>query len=361
MIDRIKHNITKAFIAIVLMMLTFLVCACGNKSVEVDEKATENNTNTVTEKRKVIIDTDSGADDSSAIILAATRDDIDIVGVTVLVGNVDLEQSAKNALMALEIAGCDAPVYKGSNDTINGTKKTAFSVFGEDGMGDADLIHPKKEAEEEDAVDFIINTVKDNPGEIEIVVLGPATNIAKAIKKDPETMKKVRMIWSMGTSGLGSGNASPVAEFNVYADAEAYKMMLDSNLPITIIGLDMCDDEAMWTDEQFAELSDSGEAGRFVADSFVKIREFYKNNGSATVMNCDSLAMMCVTYPGFVNDRINTHASCILDEGETYAQVIFYKEGFTYDIVNNDFIYNVSLVTDVNKTVYFDNYLSALQ
>ena len=133
--------------------------------------------------------------------------------------------------------------------------KDAFSVFGEDGMGDADLIHPKGKAEEEDAVDFILDTIKEDPGEVEIIALGPATNIARAIDKDPETMQDVKMIWSMGTAGLGVGNASPVAEFNVYADAPAYKVMLDSGLPITIIGLDMCGGEAMWTDEQFEELT----------------------------------------------------------------------------------------------------------
>ena len=72
------------------------------------------------------------------------QENVEILGVTVLVGNVDLEQSTRNALAALETAGCDAPVYKGSADTIEGTVKTAFSVFGTDGMGDADLIHPKK-------------------------------------------------------------------------------------------------------------------------------------------------------------------------------------------------------------------------
>ena len=352
-----KKRNTKRIIIGMMLMLILLLCACADKGAGADKKATGN---TNAEKRKVIIDTDTGADDSSALILAAMCDDIEIVGVTVLVGNVDLEQSAKNALMALEMAGCDAPVYKGSNDTINGIKKTAFSVFGEDGMGEADLVHPKREAEEEDAVDFILDTVKSNPGEIEIVALGPATNIAKAIEKDPETMKKVKMIWSMGTAGLGPGNASPVAEFNVYADAEAYKIMLDSDIPITIIGLDMCADEAQWTDDQFVKLSGSGETGKFVAESFGKIREFYKNNGSETVMNCDALAMMCVTNPDFVNDRTNTHASCIIEKGETYAQVIFYKEGFTYDIANNDFNYNVCLVTDVKKALYFDNYLKAL-
>ena len=211
--------------------------------------------------------------------------------------------------------------------------KTAFSVFGTDGMGDADLIHPKKQAEDGDAVDFIIDTVRNHPDEVEIIAIGPATNIAKAIEKAPETMKKVKRIWSMGTAGLGPSNASPFAEFNVYADAQAYKMMLDSGLPITVIGLDMCDGGAMWTDHQFAELESLNDVGEFVAKSFGKIREFYKSNGSEDVMNCDSVAMMCALYPEFVKNTINTHASCITDEGETYSQVLFYKEGFTYDIV----------------------------
>ena len=136
--------------------------------------------------------------------------------------------------------------------------------------------------------------------------------------------------------------------------------MLDSGIPITIIGLDMCGDEAQWTDDQFVELSESGEVGDFVAQSFGKIREFYKENGSETVMNCDSLAMMCALYPDFVNEKINTHASCIIDKGETYGEVIFYKEGFTYDAADNDFDYNVELVTDVDKADYFNNYLDAV-
>ena len=313
------------------------------------------------EPRKVIIDTDTGADDASALILAAKQRNVELLGVTVLVGNVDLEQSTKNALAALEIAGSDAPVYKGAAETFDGEVKNAFSVFGNDGMGDAGLISPKKQAAEGDAVDFIIDTVKNNPDEVELIALGPATYIAKAIQKAPDEMKKVKRIWSMGTAGLGPGNASPVAEFNVYADADAYKVMLDSGLPITVIGLDMCDGEAQWTDAQFEELEALNDTGRFVARSFGKIREFYKNNGSETVMNCDSLAMMCMLYPGFVKSTVNTYASCITEKGETYSQVLFYKEGFTYDVAKNDFDHNTVLVTEVNKSAYFNTYFEAIK
>lgn len=116
-----------------------------------------------------------------------------------------MEQSTRNALAALETAGCDAPVYKGSADTIDGTVKTAFSVFGTDGMGDADLIHPKKQAEDGDAVDFIIDTVRNNPDEVEIIAIGPATNIAKAIKKSAGGYEESQENLVNGHSGSWSG------------------------------------------------------------------------------------------------------------------------------------------------------------
>ena len=361
-------NFLKTLIAGMLVLgLCFGICACGNQS---DTQATQSAGQTATvdeapqrpafEHRKIIIDTDTGADDASALILAAKLPEVELLGVTALVGNVDLEQGAKNALAALELAGCDAPVYKGSADTYDGTVKAAFSVFGEDGMGDAGLIHPARQAEEGDAIDFIIRTVEENPGEVEILSLGPATNIAKAIEKAPDSMKKVKRIWSMGTAGLGPGNATPVAEFNVYSDAQAYKIMLDSGLPVTVIGLDVCGGAAMWTDAQFDELRKLNKTGDFVARSFDKLREFYKGNGSSGVENCDAMATMCALYPGFIRSTINTHASCIADKGETFAEVLFYQEGFTYDKVKNDFDYTVTLVTGANQAAFFETYKNAM-
>ena len=307
-------------------------------------------TSNASPQRKIIIDSDTGADDASAIILAAKNQEIEILGVTVLVGNVSLEQSAKNALMALETAGSNAPVYKGATENLSGKTIEAFSVFGKDGMGDADLIHPKRQAEDKDAVEFILETINKYPEEVEIVALGPVTNIAKAIKKDPETMKKVKKIWSMGSTGLGPGNASPVAEFNVYGDPEAYKIMLDSGINITVVGLDMCDGKAQWTNEQFEKLEKINDAGKFITASFGKIRKFYASNSSAdSVMNCDTLAMMCVLNSDFVKKVIQVHGSCITGPGETYAQVIFYQKGFTYDVVSNEYDSNVSLVSEVEK------------
>ena len=360
-----KHQYYSAIISLLIFisLILTLFSGCGGTNNGNDRKneAPPEIPASATDTRKVIIDTDTGADDASALILAAKSGVFDILGVTTLVGNVDLAQSTRNALAALEIAGCGAPVYPGSSENYKGEKIEAFSVFGSDGMGDADLIHPKGSAQEKNAVDFILETVAKYPGEVEIIALGPATNVAKAIERDPETMKQVKMLWSMGSAGLGPGNASPVAEFNVYADPDAYKVMLDSGINITIVGLDMCGGDAQWTDEDFVRLDSSGSVGQFVTASFKKIREFYAANGSAgTVSNCDSLAMLCVIDPAFVNRSIKCHGSCITTAGETYAQVIFYQEGFTYDVASNDYVCNVTLVNDVDKSDYFELYLKTI-
>ena len=358
----------KAFLC--LLLIAAVCCtavACGGTPFNVDtatsdstrdsaKKATEDSAS----PRKLIIDSDAGADDASAIIYAALQRNVEILGVTVSAGNVDLDQGAENVIAALELAGCDAPVYKGAKENYDGSSIKAYSVFGNDGMGDAGLIHPKREAADGDAVDFLIDSIKEAPGEVEVVCLGPVTNIAKALEKDSDAMKNVKRIWSMGTTGLGSGNASPVAEFNVYNDAPAYQKMLASGLPITIIGLDVCGGDAEWTNDQFEELSDRSNIGEFVATSFGKLREFYRKNGSNTVKNCDSLMMMCVLYPGFVKDSVNTYASCVTEKDETYAEVIFYQEGFTYDVVTNDYDYHTVLVTKVDSAMYFNNYLDAI-
>ena len=358
-----KHTIIRMIAAAAMGLLCCTGCAAqsGGSTAESGSRAPAASS-VPAEKKLVIIDTDTGADDASALILAAKSERLEILGVTVLLGNVGLQQSADNALMALETAGCDAPVYLGADTTYTGEKKEAFSVFGKDGMGDADLIHPTRKPESGDAVDFIIDTVKAHPGEVEIIALGPATNIAKAIDKDLNTMKQVKRIWSMGSAGLGPGNATPVAEFNVFADAPAYQAMLSSGLPVTILGLDMCDGAAMWTDANFDTLSKSGAVGKFVTDSFGKLREFYRSNGyEGTVMNCDSVMMMCVAQDDFIEGTANCHASCVTDSSEAYAQVIFYREGFTYDAAGTDHMqFNDVLITGVAKSSYFDRYLKAV-
>lgn len=338
--------------AVLLILNVFTLSGCTNMKYE------------SASSRKIIIDVDAGADDISSIILAAANENVEILGITVLCGNVDLEQGCKNVLQCLEIVGKSIPVYKGSSSYMNDLEITTYSVFGKDGMGDQDLIHPTTKPEEKDAVDFIIETVNKYPNEVDIIMLGPATNIAKAIKYDSESMKKVKGIWSMGTTGLGTGNASPVAEYNVYKDPLAYKIVMDFGVDVTIIGFNICESyDALWSEKQFEKLSSLNKKGEFIAKSFKKIREFYKNNGyDDTVTNCDGLAMICYLYPSFIKKTFVMHASVMVDENETYGQVIFYKKGFNYDIeTKDDFKYNVTLITDVEKKDFFELFYNSIK
>ena len=187
------------------------------------------------ERRKFIIDTDTASDDCAAIMMAVLSEKAEILGLTTVAGNIPLDKATNNALQTLEVCGADIPVFEGASHPLIRPLKTAVSVHGEDGLGDRGLVNPKGKAQTKPAVDFILDSVKKYPGDIEIIAIGPVTNIANAILTDPETKKKVKKIWSMGTAGFGFGNATPVAEFNVYVDAEAYKIMLDFGLPLPSI------------------------------------------------------------------------------------------------------------------------------
>lgn len=348
-----KKCLVKKIILFTTLLIAIFLCSCKDNFKEYQNEDNKN--------RHLIIDTDTGADDASALILAAKEENIDILGVTVLAGNVDLSQSSKNALAAIEVAGRKLPVYEGADADLSGHRKIPFSIFGKDGMGDMDLVHPIGEAEKMNAVDFIIDSVKKYPNEVEIVCLGPATNIANAIKKDFETMKNVKMIWSMGTAGLGHGNATPVSEFNVYSDALAYKIMLDSKIPITIIGIDACSGDVIWTDKEFETLHNSKGVGEFVSKSYTKIREAYKNaNDGFPAIHCDVVAMMATLYPEFIKGTEICDASCIAEEGETYGEVIFYRKDHVYDAIKKELDYHVTLITQVDAKHFFNNFLKKI-
>lgn len=307
---------------------------------------------------RVIIDTDMGGDDAAAIILAAKSPAIKIEGITVVAGNVSLEQAAKNALMTLEIVGNNVQVYKGAEKSFAGVENETFSVYGSDGMGDADLIHPKGSANDKSATDFILETVRKNPDEIEIILLGPATNIALAIDKDPVTMSRVKKFWSMGTAGFGEGNATPVAEFNVYKDAEAYKVMLDLGVPGTIIGWDIANDEKLCFNRKILDkMKNSSPAQKFVAVANEKYLKFCQDVEKTENMPVsDAVLMAAVAWEDFIQETAVCHASCMTDKNETYGQVIFYRKDYAYDSIPTFENYTVEVVTKIKSAEFISRF-----
>lgn len=360
-------NNIKKITACVMAALVLLLSGCGAPDADnAPDKATENTNKATAQKsskakrHKVIIDTDTGSDDAAALTLAASSEQLDILGVTVLYGNVSLKGAADNALMTLEVCDVEAPVYIGAEKPLTKKREEMISVHGKDGMGDQDLIHPKKSPEDGDAVDFILDTVKSNPNEVEIIALGPLTNIALAIKKDPETMKLCKRIWVMGTTGFGHGNATPVSEFNVYNDAEAYDVVLKAELPMTVLGLDMVSNEgARLNSDRMSKMSKGNRKGVYLSKAFTKLFAFYKDLGQ-NMMLPDPMAVACLIWPDMVLETETCYGSACIGKDSAYGQIVLYRKGAVYEAMPDIGSYNLKVVTKIDPKLFMDNFMSVM-
>ncbi len=193
-------------------------------------------------RRRVIIDCDPGQDDAVALFLAfASRDDLDIAGVTTVAGNVPLELTQRNARMMCDIAGVDdVGVYAGCNRPIKYELETAEYIHGKTGIDGVDVFEPETPLSEGHAVSFIVDTLVDaEPESITLVPTGPLTNIATAIDREPGVLAAIREIVLMGGAMRESGNRSPSAEFNILVDPHAADIVFRSGRPIVAMGLDV--------------------------------------------------------------------------------------------------------------------------
>lgn len=192
--------------------------------------------------RKVIIDTDPGQDDAVAILLAlASPDEIDVLGVTAVAGNVPLALTAKNARIVCELAGFPGTkVYAGCDRPLVRNLVTAEHVHGKTGLDGPVLPDPQMQLQHQHAVDFIIETIRrEDPRTVTLCVLGPMTNIASAFQRAPDIVDRVKEIIMMGGAYFEVGNITPAAEFNIYVDPEAAEIVFKSGVPLIVFPLDV--------------------------------------------------------------------------------------------------------------------------
>ncbi|NOD46504.1 MULTISPECIES: nucleoside hydrolase [unclassified Ruegeria] len=192
--------------------------------------------------RKIIIDTDPGQDDAVAILLAlASPDEIEVLGITAVAGNVPLSLTAKNARIVCELAGqTGVPVYAGCDRPLIRPLVTAEHVHGKTGLDGPVLPDPEMPLADGHAVDFIIETLrKHDSGTVTLCPLGPLTNIAMAFRKAPDIVDRVQEIVLMGGAYFEVGNITPTAEFNIHVDPEAADIVFRSGRPIVVMPLDV--------------------------------------------------------------------------------------------------------------------------
>ena len=193
--------------------------------------------------RKFLIDTDTASDDAVALLMALRFTGVQVVAITVVSGNVPLAQGVTNALYTVELCGAEAPVFAGAPRPMVREPSYADWFHGSDGMGEMNYPAPSRTVESEPAVSAIIETVRAHPG-IEIVTLGPLTNIALAIRRAPDLIATVGRCVVMGGTGCVVGNVTPAAEFNIWADPEAADLVFQSGLAIEMVGWEHCRGEA---------------------------------------------------------------------------------------------------------------------
>jgi len=189
--------------------------------------------------RRIIIDTDPGIDDAMAIFLALRSPELKVEAITPVCGNVPLDFTLPNALRLVEIADrTDVPVAAGASHPLVRRLVTSGHVHGANGLGGVEFPDPKIKPVREAAPEIIRRIVRENPGEIMIVAVGPLTNVALALRDDPELAAMIPQIAIMGGS-LSGGNITPAAEFNLYVDPEAARIVFDAHIPLTMVGLDV--------------------------------------------------------------------------------------------------------------------------
>ncbi|MFP7298308.1 nucleoside hydrolase [Neobacillus niacini] len=278
--------------------------------------------------KPVILDVDTGIDDALAIAYALNSPELEILGLTTCFGNGPVEKTTRNTLVVLEQLGKSVPVYPGADKPLSRPpKKFPTHIHGEDGLGNRVAKSPVMEAESESAVDYIINQVKQRPNEITIIAVGPLTNLAHAVKKDPEIVSLVKEVVIMGGAVFIKGNVTPYSEANIFTDPHAAECVFSSGLPVTLVGLDV----TMKTLLPNTILADWRATGREVSDFFADMTSFYMHAyetfhpGIGGCALHDPLAVGVVVDPSFIKKE--TWNVKVFLEGEEMGRTVAQAEG----------------------------------
>lgn len=260
---------------------------------------------TWTPPRRVLLDTDPGIDDALAILLALASPEIDLAALSVVHGNCTLAEGVVNALAVLKLGGAPyLPVAVGCDRPLLRPLFTAHDTHGVTGLGYAKLPPGPAEPVGEHAVDLLIRELMAAPGEVSLVAVGPLTNVALALRKEPRIASAMRELIFMGGALRVDGNTTPLAEFNVYADPHAVQIVLDSGVPLTVIPWDITREVRLTHAHVERLLARGGPIAQFIADATRFYIEFHQSHfGYASCSINDPAALALVWWPELAQTR----------------------------------------------------------
>ena len=276
----------------------------------------------------IILDTDPGVDDALAIMLALGSPELDVMGICTVSGNVPLNTGTRNAQGLLQLLErTEIPVFAGADQPLKRDPVFATEVHGESGMGQAVLPEPALDVRG-NAVDFLVQTLSDQPGEITIIAVGPLTNLALAEQRQPGILQKAKQVIVMGGTIAETGNSTPVAEFNFYADPHAAQIVVHSDAALLIVPLDATRQVVLsGSDIENQVASMKTVASQFVVDAVQNVLALYRQLGRDPIVYLhDPLAVGAAIAPELL--RSETLYIDIETSGDlTLGQVVTDRRG----------------------------------
>ncbi len=268
----------------------------------------------------IILDVDPGHDDAVAIMLACCAPELDLLAVTTVAGNVQLEKTTRNALRILSLIGhTGVPVAAGAASPLRRSLHTAEDIHGESGLEGSEIPEPSFEPDRRGATELLADAVREAPEPVTLIPTGPLTNVATFLREHPGLKERIARISLMGGS-IGLGNTTPAAEFNVYVDPEAAREVFGSGLPITMSGLDVTH-QACAGPPQREGLRSLGRSGAVVAELLEYFAGTYESVfGFDAPPLHDPVAVAAVLEPALLKTRpmrVDVECESELTRGET--------------------------------------------
>jgi purine nucleosidase len=248
--------------------------------------------------RNFLIDTDVASDDAVAIIMALRAPNVRVVAITTVAGNVEVQQATRNALYTVELCGADVPVYVGAEKPLLRVHQSATWFHGRDGFGDHGYPPPKQAPGKMHALDAMIQAIEENPGLV-VVTLGPLTNLALALTRKPGIAGKIGRCVVMGGAPCCEGNVTPAAEYNIWVDPEAARVVMLSGLPLELVGWQTSRGDSVINASDIAGiLGLKNEIARFAIECNSRAREAYlEQTGEHGICLPDPVAMSIALDP----------------------------------------------------------------
>jgi purine nucleosidase len=304
--------------------------------------------------RKVLIDTDVASDDAVALIMALRSPQVSVLAITVVAGNLPVEQATQNALYCSELCASNVPVFMGAAAPLLRPLEDAVWFHGHDGLGDHGYRPSARTPAPAFAVDAIVSTIEANPG-IEIITLGPLTNLALALRQSPQLAANVSRCVVMGGAPCCEGNVSPAAEFNFWVDPEAARVVLRSQLPIELVGWHLSRRDAVVNSAEIdAILQLRTNFAEFAIRSNSVAQAAYKTQtGEEGIALPDPIAMAILLDPSLARVSSDHYMDVQVDSGLTRGMSVIDRLGVATD-ARNRFVWSELLAHGRKQKVIWE-------